>query len=256
VGSDIRLLIAVVIPIIVILYLLLTLPIAALFIIVNKIVKTTTFSQNIILTGERFGGLEMIRRAVVPTLVSVASGQLVFNMLPEWLFRQPRDDIPMVIAQLYYPLETIIGTLILLPVVLLYFVPTWVLNDSGIVSHLKSEKLEYRRCPDTLGVGRWYSNFLGGFTLIAIPVTSFVQNYYIPFVVKNVPITPFNIMLSVIWTVGVPFIAMAFVIPAIIVNELFLTRMKKQVHKIAKSFGATEVTDIPDSIQPTSLDAG
>jgi hypothetical protein len=240
VPEDVRILQIAVIIITLIEFCIFALPLSFLFLLVNKIVRATSYTQSIMVTGNKFGGFQILRRAIVPALLSVASGQLFYNLLTDVLFPNPDDTVVQSIGQPYFAFSALVGALIILPVALLFFMPTWLMNDSGIVSHLKPEQLEYRRCRDTIGVGRWFSDFLGGFSIIAIPISSFMQHFYKPFVQFGVVVNPINFFISLTWTIGLPLMAMAFIIPVIILNELLLKWTSKQVKNYARHLGAED----------------
>jgi hypothetical protein len=240
VPEDVIILQLAVILITIIEFLILAIPLSYLFLIVNKIVRVSSYSQSIMKTGDNFGWLQILRRAVVPALLSVASGELAYNLLAGILFPDPPQNAIRNIGQPYFAFSALIGSLILLPVALLFFIPTWILNDSGIISHLKPEQLNLRKCRDTIGVGSWFSNFLGGFSIIAIPISSFMQHFYKPYVEFEVALNTPNILVSFTWTIGLPLMAMAFLIPVIFLNELLTKWTRGYIQSFAKRLGAEE----------------
>ena len=136
---------------------------------------------------------------------------------------------------------SLIATLILMPVAVLLFIPTWMLNDSGIVNHLKKGELRIRQCPDTEGVGRWYGNMLGGFSLIALPLSMFYINFYLPYIAGNVEYQPVDFAIRILMTIGVPVLVMAFIIPIALLNERLNERVTKIVQNYARKLRAKEV---------------
>lgn len=246
---DVLWLLTYIVPILIAEYVFLVLPVASLFLLFNKLLRVRKYDVNIMKLGKEFGAIPMIRRAVVPALFSLAIGQLVFQLMQGWLFNiPPPEDISQVALPYYLPLISIISALIVLPVSLLYFMPTWVLNDAGIVTHLKNEELRLRRCPDTIGVGRWYSNFLGGFSLVAVPITSIILYFVTPIqhllLINPTPST--EILLPIItrgifYSVGMPVLAMAFIIPIVIFHEMLGSLMKRPIRRIAERLGANKV---------------
>ena len=150
------------------------------------------------------------------------------------------------------PLIAIVGAAIALPVSLAFFMPTWLLNDSGIVLHLKAGQLKVRRCPDTEGVGRWFSNFLGGFSVIALPLTSIVHFFMQPYFVDGRALTPLNAITSLLWTISLPLLMMAFVVPIVILNEVMLGFTTPRVQNIARHLGAKDVQVVPAETKPHS----
>ena len=132
IRNDILALITWIIPLIIVEYVVLVIPFAAIFLIVSL--------------GSDFGGTRMIRRAIAPGLFSLAIGQIAYQLLEGYLY----SPLPAVGGTVWWnllPLMSIVSALVFLPVSLLIYMPTWLLNDAGIVSHLKRKQLDYRRCP-------------------------------------------------------------------------------------------------------------
>ncbi len=222
----------------IIVYLFLALPIAILILIFTKIIRATAYDVDIAQIGNRFGGLRMIRRALVPALFAVALSGIVMQIVEGYLFRV-LDTVPPQVELIYNFLGPVIGALVTLPLVLAIFAPTWLLNDSGIVMHLKPEQLSIRRCPDTIGVGRWVNNMLAGFTILILPIASFAE-HFLPLIRSGVSeVLPY--FMAFFFSFGVPFITMAFTIPVIIFNEIMLGLMRKPIRRVAKAFGAREL---------------
>lgn len=249
VRQDVMWLLTYIVPIMLVEYLILVVPGAFILLVVVKLIRMRKYDLSIIELGENFGATQMIRRAFVPALFSLAIGQLLFQLIEGLLFDAPP---PALLAQVtlpyYLPLMSMVSTLVVLPVSLLYFMPTWALNDAGVVTHLKPAELKIRRCPDTIGVGRWYSNFLGGFSLLAVPITSIIQNFYTPIrlLLETTPFPTFQDLLPILirgsfYSLGLPFLALAFVIPAVLLNEIVGSGMKRTIRGMAKRMGASEV---------------
>ncbi len=225
----------------IIVYLILGVPIATIIMIGIRIIRATAYDIDIAQIGNRFGGMRMVRRATVPAIFSVALSGIVMQVVEGFLF-SVLSTVPPVIAGIYNFLGPLIGALVTMPVVLAIFVPTWLMNDAGIVMHLKSDQLEIRRCPDTIGVGRWVNNLLAGFTILTIPIISFAQ-HFLPLIDSGATLQSnfFDYFVAFIYSIGIPFIAMAFIIPVIVVNEILLGTMKKPIRGVAKRLGAREL---------------
>jgi hypothetical protein len=133
------------------------------------------------------------------------------------------------------------GALIIMPIALALFMPTWILNDAGIVTHLKEGQLNVRQCPDTEGVGRWYSSMLGGYSILAFPIAMASAHFIIPFVINNVQPTPDRLIISSLWTIGIPLLVMAFIIPVVLLNEAAQRRSVGFIQRFARGLAASEV---------------
>ena len=135
------------------------------------------------------------------------------------------------------------------------------------MTHLKSDNLELRQCPDTQGVGRWISNMLGGYAILAFPITMFLNHFYTPLIVPlfegtidlTVPaeanLFVFKAVVGFIWTLGLPFFVMAFIIPVIIFNEGMQSRSTIRILRLAKRLGAKIVRKerIQEIKRPTTI---
>ena len=122
------------------------------------------------------------------------------------------------------------------------------LNDAGVVTHLKSDNLDLRQCPDTQGVGRWIANMLGGYALLAFPITMFFSNFYTPLIEPILLGASFtaeyivtSALLGLIWTIGLPFFVMAYILPMVMFNERMQARSTVRILKLARRLGAKMV---------------
>ncbi|MBN2230181.1 MAG: hypothetical protein JW779_11390, partial [Candidatus Thorarchaeota archaeon] len=220
-------------------YFVLGIPVSALMLIISKYVKGPSHDVDIIQTGNKFGARRLIQRSVIPALLALALGSVIQSYVAGFLINVP-DPIPLEIIHFWNPLFSIVVGLIAVPIVMVIYIPTWFLNDAGITFHLKESQLEARRCPESIGVGRWWSNMLGGFTILVVPVFSFVQYFVIPYVVLG-NITALEILRGFFFTFGVPILAIAFMLPIVIFNEMALGISRGWIRRVAKALGAREM---------------
>jgi hypothetical protein len=238
---DVTFFLFIAIPVYLLEYAIIAVPAAALLLLYASIIRSTSYEMNIMNIGTEFGGVRMVRRAVAPALFSLSSSNFLIVPIKEWLFG-PEPTIPPGMGIAFNFALSLMAGLLFLLVSLPLFMPTWVLNDAGIVTHLKDDKLNIRQCPDTQGVGRWVGNVLGGFAIIAYPISAF-QNYFLnplledPLVFTNTD----SLVVSLFWTVGLPFLVMAFILPVIAANELNQKRFRRQISGVATKMGATVV---------------
>ena len=136
-------------------------------------------------------------------------------------------------------------------------------------AYLKSDNMELRQCPDTQGVGRWISNMLGGYAILAFPITMFIAHFYDPLIFPllagdiNLAIPAeanafmFEAIVGFLWTLGLPFFVMAFIIPVIAFNEGMQSRSTIRILKLAKRLGAKIVRreQIQEIKRPTTVAA-
>lgn len=254
IQMDVNSLLFLVIPVYFIVFFALTIPITLLMILFNKMSRASTYELGIFTTGEGFSGMKMIRRGIVPALFALSTGELFVSLLPNRAFGVPTfaPEDATAFLRLFNPLQTLLGALLALVVGLIIFAPTWILNDSGIVGQVKSHQMSARRCPDTEGIGRWFSNLFGGFAMLAYPITMFHRFFFVQYVIHGVDPNIFNLMNSIFWTVGIPFLVMSFVLPFVILNELGLAWVSPKIRNFARRFGAKEVQ--PKSLMLEMLD--
>ncbi|MHA2600573.1 MAG: hypothetical protein AM324_000385 [Candidatus Thorarchaeota archaeon SMTZ1-83] len=237
--EDIIFVIAVGLPILLLEYAGLAVPMAIVFLAIARNYKRASYEMNIMNIGTEFGGVRMIRRAVAPALFSVSTSEFLKGWIQSSVFAL--SDVPAAMTAMYDISLTLIASLLFLVVALPLFSATWVLNDAGIVTHLKEDKMRIRQCPDMQGVGRWVGNTLGGYALIAFPLAMFVTQFWDPYVLQMREPTPSNLLTSFLWILGLPLLVMAFIMPVVAVNEVSQKRIRKRLTAYAVRLGATVV---------------
>ncbi|MHA2360268.1 MAG: hypothetical protein ACXAB5_08340 [Candidatus Thorarchaeota archaeon] len=264
-GFDIMWIVVIAIPLLFIEYYIFAVPLPVLILLLTKAVKTKRYELNIMNISSNFGGTQMVRRAAIPALFSVAFADQIRGPLQAFVFGSYVP--PGELEPFFLIVVSLMSALLLMPVALLLFMPTWVLNDAGVVTHLKSDNLELRQCPDTQGVGRWISNMLGGYAILAFPITMFLTNFYNPLIVPlfegtidlTVPaqaeLFMFKAVVGFLWTLGLPFFVMAFILPVIVFNEGMQSRSTIRILRLAKRLGAKIVRKerIQEIKRPTTV---
>ncbi|MHA2026122.1 MAG: hypothetical protein ACW98U_09495 [Candidatus Thorarchaeota archaeon] len=242
--TDITIILGIAIPVITLEYFIIGFPLAALFLLASRMMKSTTYNFSIMDIGDDFGGYRMIRRSVAPALFSASSAGLVVGLV-EGLILDAYPPVLTEFQELIISLSvTLMGALIIMPIALALFMPTWILNDAGIVTHLKEGQLNVRQCPDTEGVGRWYSSMLGGYSILSFPIAMASAHFIIPYVLGDVVPTINNLIISSLWTIGIPLLIMAFIIPVVLLNEAAQRRAVGFIQRFARGLAAGEV-EIP-----------
>jgi len=240
VDTDVTWLITYIVPIAGGVYLLTALPVAAIMLIGTRVMKGTAYDIDIVRIGNEFGSFRMIRRAFIPALFTLSMGGVISGLMRDLLYTEA-ESILDAVRPVYLPLTSVVSALVLLPIILAFFAPTWILNDAGIVMHLKDKELRVRKCPDTIGVGRWWSNLLGGFTLFMVPVISFVQYFYTPVVIHNQLFNSDFALRALLLAFGIPLLAVAFVLPLIVFHEILVRGTRYAIVRVAKKLGAKEM---------------
>jgi hypothetical protein len=243
IQTDVRVLLIWLIPVYLVVFIILTIPFALVMILFNKISRAATYELGIFSTGVGFDTIQLLRRALVPSLFALSSAEIFLNLIPDWVFNIPESGVlPQDLARgSYDPLQTILGALLALIVGIAIFAPTWLLNDSGIVTQVKSNHMTKRRCPDTEGIGRWFSNLIGGFAILAYPITVFYRYFYLRYIVLGIDLTFQSLITSLFWIVGIPFFVMSFVLPFVILNEFGLGWAIPKIQNFARNLGAKDV---------------
>lgn len=237
--TDVAIVLAMAIPILFIVYIILGIPFAALYLFGNRLLKAASYDLRIEKLGKNFGGIRIIRRAVAPALFSVSSAGLILGLIQGLIFSTLPSLPPQ--YEFIFPLSlTLMASLIIMPIALVLFVPTWILSDAGLVTQLKKGQLEIRQCPDTDGVGRWFSNSLGGFSLVAFPLSMFYAHFYTPFVILGNDPGLIPLLISTLWTIGLPLGVMAFIIPIVMLHEKMRNRTDGLLQGYAKRLGAED----------------
>jgi hypothetical protein len=238
--TDIMIILGIAIPVIAIEYFIIALPLAALFLLGSRLVKSATYNFSIMDIGTEFGGYRMLRRSVAPALFSLSTSALVIGLIEDLIVGSLPPLPPE--SELWVGLSiTLMGALVIMPIALALFIPTWVLNDAGIVTHLKEDQMDVRQCPDTEGVGRWYSSMLGGYSLFTFPIAMVSAHFIAPFIIGDVPLEPQFLLISFLWTIGIPLVVMAFIVPVVFLNESLQRRSVGFIQRFARGLAAGEV---------------
>lgn len=240
IQSDVQTVLYILFPLQYLAFLSLTIPLALLMIVFIRFSRSITYELGIFSTAQGFNATKMIRRSIVPALFALSTGEIFMNLLPDWIFNLP-PETGGVFLRLFNPLQAILGALIALFVAIVVFAPTWILNDSGIITQVKQNQMLTRRCPDTEGVGRWYSSLFGGFAILAYPITMIHRFFYLPFFVYNQTFDTLQIITSTFWIFGIPMLVMAFTMPFIILNELSIGWITPKIRGFARHLGAKDV---------------
>jgi len=261
--TDILIVLGVAIPVITLEYFIIAIPMAALMLLFHRLIKAAAFDTDIMHIGTNFGSVRILRRAALPALFSVSTAGLVRGILGRYLFADP-SSLDDSLGHLYPISTTLMGALLMMPIALALFMPTWILNDAGIVTHLKKGQLEVRQCPDTEGVGKWFSSMLGGYSILAFPIAMFMEHFFNPYIIGNlspyspgIPILNTPIFISFLWTAGIPLLVMSFVVPVVMLNEVAQRKAGNIIRRIAKPLGADEVhrpVIAPVQLEPTTND--
>ena len=238
--TDIVIVLGIAIPVIAIEYFIIALPLAALFLIGSRLIKSAANNFSIMDIGKDFGGYRMLRRSAAPALFSISSAGLVSGLI-EGVLAGDFSSLPPDQKYMIGLSITLMGALIIMPIALALFIPTWVLNDAGIVTYLKEGQMNVRQCPNTEGVGRWYASMLGGYSLLAFPIAMASAHFIRPFIIEGYAPTSRALLISSLWTIGIPLLVMAFIVPVVLLNEHQQKRSVGFIQRFARGLAAKEV---------------
>jgi hypothetical protein len=228
-------------------FIILSLPIGGIMILLNKLYRAKSYTQSVVAVGNRFGAARIIRRALVPALFGLSFSEIALRLFPSSILAVPEYPTEVAytaIVRTVEPLLWLVGALIAVGVAVPIYSPTWLLNDSGIVTHLKKNELEMRRCPDTEGVGKWFSQYLTGFAILSYPVavaSKFIIVLPSLIIERGGTIGLDYIFEVLVWIFGLPLIVMAFILPIIVINELALSKTSLIMQGVARGLGATDL---------------
>ena len=129
-GFDIMWVILLAIPILFLEYYVFAVPVAVAILLMTKVVKSKRYELNIMNISSNFGGAQMVRRAALPALFSVAFASMFRVPLQDFVFGayEPTGAI----AAFFPIVVSLMSSLLFMPIALLLFMPTWVLNDAGV----------------------------------------------------------------------------------------------------------------------------
>ncbi|MFW9967302.1 MAG: hypothetical protein ACFFEA_09130 [Candidatus Thorarchaeota archaeon] len=247
IAIDIITIMVIALPIYFIEFILLSIPFAAIMILLNRLYRAKSYAQSVIPVGNRFGATRIIRRALVPALFALSFSEIILQIFPDTILAVPAYPAEVAytgVVRLMEPLIWLLGALIAMAIAVPMYSPTWILNDSGIVTHLKKNELEMRRCPDTEGVGKWFGQYLTGFAILSYPVaiaSKFIIALPRLILERGGTIGLDYIFESLVWIAGLPLIVMAFIMPVILVNEFALSKTSSIIQRVARGLGAEDL---------------
>jgi hypothetical protein len=140
---------------------------------INKITYVFRKAPNygLLAVGEKFKPSRLFLRAFLVNLFAFGSSVVLFQLGAGSLFRATLGGGGYIPAGLYAAEAIFFGTFFLASLSMLLFLPSWFLEDSGLVSYRHFP--EQRRTPIIEGVHQWYINILGIYTGISTIFTLF-----------------------------------------------------------------------------------
>ena len=178
----------------------------------------------------------LIRRAIIPAMFSFSIGETAVVYLREYtsgFFQAPGlTALPIADRLSLFVTKTFHLTFLFLPLTLAIFIPTWILNDCGVVSYRKGvQPGEYS---DQQKVGRWVSGLLSGFSAFAFPF-AFLDVFLItPIEGHGWGVVAETLPMILLIMCNVLIVLIGYVLPAIVLYELGKSRIVSWFHIFAK----------------------
>ncbi|MFW9793708.1 MAG: hypothetical protein ACFFEE_05380 [Candidatus Thorarchaeota archaeon] len=204
----------------------------------------------------------LIRRAIIPAMFSFSIGETAVLYLRQYatgFFQSPGlTGIPIADRLSLFVTKTFHLTFLFLPLTLLIFIPTWILNDHAVVSHRKG--VLPREYTDPQKVGRWVSGLLSGFSIFAFPL-AFLDVFLITPIEGHGWGVVAEILPTILLIMGnVLIVLIAYILPIIVLYELRKSRIASLFHIFAKRLDVENrsiLLSLPDdSSEPMVKDEG
>jgi hypothetical protein len=187
--------------------------------------------------GDNFKPSRLFFRAFLVNLFAFGTSALIVQLGAGDLFRATLDEF--VIPQGLFVAEAIFfGTFFLASLSMLLFLPSWYLEDSGLVSYRHFPK--QRRTPIVEGVHQWYVNVLSFYTGISTIFTLFEV------VTKAIPAAGFGpALLTPIIVIISPLILTGLLAIPIFLYEKNIDKMRTRIHERLAKYNLRHFT-IPE----------
>ena len=169
---------------------------------------------------DKWTSRDTIKRAFHPGLMICALAQFIVTATGISLWFIGVNDIALIFAMFN-------ASFIVFPIVIMLYVPLWLLFDSGVMSKTNPDYLGKKRAPETVEtIEKYFSSKWKGFGGLA-----FIINF-ISMILQAILLTVSPLV--AIFLLFVPFIGISLLIPAQTIYEKILPFLTKQVHKYTK----------------------
>jgi hypothetical protein len=82
---------------------------------------------------------------------------------------------------------------------------------------------------------------LSGYSLFAFPIAMVSAHFIQPFIIEGITPHPELLLISSLWTLGIPLVVMAFILPVVFLNEAAQRRSVGFIQRFARGLAAKEV---------------
>jgi hypothetical protein len=210
---------------------------------VNKVTKVTFVFRKapdygFLALGENFKPSRIFLRAFLVNLFAFGTSAVLFQLGAGNLFRATVGGGGYIPAGLFAAEAIFFGTFFLASLSMLLFLPSWFLEDSGLVSYRHFP--EQRRTPIIEGVHQWYINVLGVYTGISTIFTLFEV------ITKAFPDAGFGpALLTPIIVIISPLILTGLLALPMYLYEKNMEKMRNRIHKKLAKYNLRHFT-IPE----------
>ncbi|MHA1965292.1 MAG: hypothetical protein ACXACG_11440 [Candidatus Thorarchaeota archaeon] len=215
-------------------YFICLIPVTLFIILGSKGMITFGFSQETAKIGEKFGGIQMVLRSMLPGLFGIGVGVAAFPTLIR-LTETPSALWPLsftLITTLYYGLSGLTLGMALFPA-------TWFADDSGLVIQGKLTT-PYREPPRVVGAGNWLRSVFAGLTVFLYPLVMIRDFILVPFTSGS--LSPLDLLIGLfVIVIGIPVVMMSISLPFVLLTEKLQSRVQPRIRSIAARLGAKEI---------------
>lgn len=188
--------------------------------------------------GDKIKPSRIFLRAFLVNLFAFGTSAVLFQLGAGSLFRATSGGGGYIPAGLYAAEAMFFGTFFLASLSMLLFLPSWFLEDSGLVSYRHFPK--QRRTPIIEGVHQWYVNVLGVYTGVSTIFTLFQV------ITKAFPDAGFTAaILTPIIVIISPLILTGLLALPMYLYERNSEKMQRRIHKRLAKYNLRHIT-IPE----------
>ena len=225
-------------------YIAALIPVTLFIIFGSKGMIVFGLSQDMTEIGEKFGGIQIVLRSMLPGLFGIGVGLGALSILyPLTTFT---TDIPLsfnLILTLYFGAQGLILGMALFPA-------TWFADDSGLVIQGKL-KIPYREPPKVDGAGNWLRVLFAGLTVFLYPLTMIQGFILTPYLDGALSFLDLIIGVFVI-VIGMPLAMMSLSLPFVLLTEKLQPRVAKGIKFVAHKLGAKDIVIAEPTVLETS----
>ncbi|MCP4760201.1 MAG: hypothetical protein GY870_00370 [archaeon] len=145
--------------IMVLLVFIISIPFSILLFKFHRLLKSNSYEYFAIQNfGEDIGFKKLFIRGLTISLMGFSLGTTFVSSIPA----RTISPTQLSVVETLFPLVSTLG-LVIMPYTVIFFLPIWLLQDSGVICSLADVNLEKRQSPDVEGIYRHFSAILNGY---------------------------------------------------------------------------------------------